>query len=177
MPEIKKHINKKCFLIILLTFFVPLLTFAQEPLEVEDVNTLRLQAESDAKKHADKDMTRFTPFVTGIGSILAGGMCGGMTGCLSLEYISHGTSDFVLFPVFLTAGSAISFLALLEHYYNNPPHPPIERLIGKPPEYTRAYAAAYGKKNRSKQLKAASAGAAIGCSSIAIFGYLFIPIL
>lgn len=40
----------------------PLLTFAQEPLGVEDVNVLRLKmAESNAKKDADKDMRKPAP--------------------------------------------------------------------------------------------------------------------
>ena len=76
---------RRCFLILLLTLIAPLLTFAQEPLRVEDVNALRLKAESDAKKDAGKVMTVLTPFGMGMGSVFAGGMSGLMTGCITDE--------------------------------------------------------------------------------------------
>ena len=128
MTEIQKHINTGCFFIILLTLVVPLFTFAQEPLEVEDINALRLRAESDAKKDAGQIMTMLTPFVTGIGSAFAGGMCGLMTGCTALAVSNEDWASCAL----AAAGSASFFLALLRHY-NTPPHPPIDRLIGKTP--------------------------------------------
>ena len=79
MTAIKAHINKGGFLIILLTFVAPLLTFGETPLAAENVNALRLQAESDAKTDMDKDISEITPFVTGLGSAFAGGMIWMMT--------------------------------------------------------------------------------------------------
>ena len=165
MIKIKEHhINIGCFLIILLTLLAPLLTFAQEPLPVEDVNAMRLQAESDAKKDVGKITTALTPFAMGMGSVFAGGTSGVMTACC----INLAASDELGEAACVFAGVAGSLpfsLALAKHYNTTPP-PPIERLIGKRPEYVKAYVDTYGKKMRSKQLKAASAGAATGLGII-----------
>ena len=159
MIKIKEHINKGCFLIIFLTLLAPLLTLAEEPLAVEDVNATRLQAESDAKKDAGRVTKGLTPFAMGMGSVFAGGMSGVMTACCTnLVSDELGEAACIFAGV---AGSLPFFLALAKHY-NTPPLPPIERLIGKHPEYVTAYTDTYGKKMRSKQLKAASAGAAAG---------------
>ena len=161
MIKIKEHhINIGCFLIILLTLLVPVPTFAEEPLPVEDLNALRLQAESDAKKDVGQVTKGLTPFAMGMGSVFAGGMSGVMTACC----INLAASDELGEAACIFAGVAGStpfFIALAKHY-NTPPLPPIERLIGKHPEYVKAYTDTYGKKMRSKQLKAASAGAAAG---------------
>ena len=170
MTKIKEHINKGCFFIILLTLVVPLLTFAQEPLAVEDINTLRLQAESDAKKDAGQVMTVLTPFVTGIGAAFAGATSGLVTGCIA-SAVSRGASDRVG-CAFVAVGSSPFFLMLVNHY-NTPPHPPIERLIGKHPEYVRAYVDTYNKKMRARQLIAASAGAVAGCGIMVGWLYVF----
>ena len=164
MIEIKQHINKEYILIILLTLVAPLLTFAEEPLGVEDVNAMRLQAESDAKKDVGKITTALTPFAMGMGSAFAGAMSGVMTACCTNLVASDelGEAACVFAGV---AGASPFFLALVKHY-NAPPPPPIERLIGKPPEYVKAYTDTYGKKMRSKRLKAASAGAAAGLGII-----------
>ena len=174
MTKIKRHINTGCFLILLLTLVVPLLTFAQEPLAVEDINTLRLQAESDAKKDADKIMTVLTPFVAGIGSAFAGAMSGLVTGCIGSAIASEvypGIPDEVGCAL-VAVGSSPFFLMLVNHY-NTPPHPPIERLIGKHPEYVRAYVDTYNKKMRARQLIAASAGAVAGCGIMVGWLYVF----
>ena len=170
MTKIKRHINTGCFFIILLTLVVPLLTFAQEPLAVEDINTLRLQAESDAKKDASQVMTVLTPFVTGIGAAFAGAMSGLVTGCIA-SAVSPGASDRVG-CAFVAVGSSPFFLMLVNHY-NTPPHPPIERLIGKHPEYVSTYIDAYNKKMRSRQLIAVSAGAVAGCGIMVGWLYIF----
>ena len=170
MTKIKGHINKGCFLILLLTLVAPLLAFAQEPLEVEAVNALRLRAESDAKKDAGQIMTVLTPFVTGIGSAFAGAMCGLVTGCIASE-VYPGTLDGVGCAL-VAVGSSPFFFGLVNHY-NTPPHPPIERLIGKHPEYVSTYVDTYNKKMRSRQLIAASAGAVAGCGLMVGWLYIF----
>ena len=170
MIEIKGYINKGCFLILLLTVVAPLLTLAQEPLAVEDINALRLRAESDAKKDAGKVMTVLTPFVMGMGSAFAGVMSGVMTGCITDEMYPN-MPEAVGCAVVAVGGSPF-FLALLNHY-NTAPHPPIERLIGKHPEYVKAYVNAYSKKMRSRQLIAASAGAVAGCGLMVGWLYIF----
>ena len=170
MTKIKGHINKGCFFIILLTLVAPFLTFAQEPLEVEDINALRLRAESDAKKDAGKIMTVLTPFITGIGSAFAGPMCGLMMGCIVSEVFPGVPDDAGC--AFVAVGSAPFFLMLVNHY-NTPPHPPIETLIGKHPEYVKAYVDTYNKKMRSRQIIAASAGAVAGCGIMVGSLYIF----
>ena len=174
MTKIKGYINKGCFLVLLLTLVVPLLTLAQEPLAVEDINALRLKAESDAKKDAGKVMTVLTPFVMGMGSAFAGVMSGVMTGCITDEMYPN-MPEAVGCAVVAVGGSPF-FLALLKHY-NTPPHPPIERLIGKHPEYVKAYVNAYTEKMRFRQLIAVSAGAATGCGLITVWAYTFGDVL
>ena len=162
---------KRCFLILLLTLIAPLLTFAQEPLRVEDVKALRLKAaESDAKKDANKDMRKSAPFITGMGSAFATGTCLVMT-FRTLPFIEPSLRCCAL----AAAGVSPFFLAF--NHYDTPPHPPIERLIGKHPEYVKAYVEAYKKKMRSGQLIAVSAGAATGCGLITVWAYTFADIL
>ena len=170
MIEIKLHINKGCFLIILLTLVTPFLTFAQESLGVEDLKVLRLKAGSDAKKDAGKVMTVLTPFGMGIGSVFAGGMCGLMTGCITSEMYPNVPETVGC--ALVAVGSSPFFFSLLKHY-NTPPHPPIERLIGKHPEYVSTYVDIYNKKMRSRQLIAASAGAVAGCGIMGGWLYIF----
>ena len=147
----------------MLTLLAPLSTFAEEHLPVEDVNATRLQAESDAKQDVGKITKGLTPFAMGMGSAFAGAVSGVMTACCT-TLVSDELGEVAC--VFAgVAGSIPFFLALVKHY-NTPPPPPIERLIGKHPEYVKAYADTYGKKMRSKRLKAASAGAAAGLGII-----------
>ena len=172
MIEIKEHINIGCFLILLLTLLAPLLTFAQEPLPVEDVNAMRLQAaESDAKKDADSDMRRSVPFFTGMGSAFAGVMCLGLTE-RSLHTLPSDLQEGIGCCALAAAG-ALPFAGALIMHRNNPPPPPIERLIGKHPEYVKAYVDAYGKKMRSKHERTVFAGAAVGCGIISVWTYIF----
>ena len=164
MIKIKAHINIGCFLIIVLTLLAPLFTFAEEPFAVEDVNAMRLQAESDAKKDVGKITTALTPFAMGMGSAFAGAVSGVMTGCCANLAWSDELGEVAC--AFAGAAGALPFFLALVKHYNTPPPPPIERLIGKPPEYVKTYTDTYGKKMRSKRLKAASAGAAAGLGII-----------
>ena len=162
---------KRCFLILLLTLIAPLLTFAQEPLGEEDINALRLKAaESDAKKDADKDIRKPAPFITGMGSVFASGACLALTfrALPSIESDVGGTALII-------AGCLPIVLAL--ERYDTAPHPPIERLIGKHPEYVKAYVDAYTEKMRFRQLIAVSAGATAGCGLITVWAYAFGDIL
>ncbi len=161
---------KRCFLILLLTLIAPLLAFAQEPFRGEDVNALRLKAESDAKKDADKDMRKPAPFITGMGSVFASGMCLLMT-FRALPSIESDVGGTVL-----TIAGCLPMALALERY-DTPPHPPIEKLIGKHPEYVRAYVEAYREKMRFRQLIAGSAGAAAGCGLITVWAYTFADVL
>ena len=162
---------RRCFLILLLTLMVPLLTFAQELLRGEDVNALRLKAaESDAKKDADKDMRKPAPFITGMGSVFASGTCLALT----LRAVPSVGSDVE--GTALTIAGCLPIILALERY-DTAPHPPIERLIGKHPQYVRAYVDAYREKMRFRQLIAVSAGAAAGCGLITIWAYTFGDIL
>ena len=164
--------NNVYFLVILLTLVAPLLVFAQQdPLAVEDVNALRLRAETDAKRDASQDITGFRPFFTGIGAGFAGGMCAIMTGCTVANAYSNVSESVWIGSVIV---SSTTFVAPLIWYYNNPPYPPVERLIGEHPEYIEAYVNAYGRKSRFRQRIAAYTGAAVGCGIIA--GWVYMPV-
>ena len=171
MTAIKEYISKGFFLILLLTLVVPFLTFAEESLGIEAVNALRLKtAESDAKKDADKDMRKPAPFITGMGSAFASGTC------LVMTFRALPFSEPTVGCTALTIAGWLPFLLAFNHY-DTPPHPPIERLIGKHPEYVRAYVNAYKKKMRSGQLIAVSAGAAAGCGLLTVWAYTFADVL
>ena len=157
---------KRCFLILLLTLIAPLLTFAQAPLRGEDVNALHLKAESDAKKDADKDMRKPAPFITGMGSVFASGTC------LALTFRALPSIGSEVGVTVLTIAGCLPVVLALERYYT-PPHPPIERLIGKHPQYVKAYVDAYREKMRFRQLIGVSAGAAAGCGLITVWAYTF----
>ena len=160
---------KRYFLILLLMLVAPFLTVAQEPLRVEDVKALRLKtAESNGKKDADNDMGKRVPFITGMGSAFASGTCLAMT----FRALPFG-GPAVGCTALIAAGVSPFFLAF--NHYDTPPHPPIERLIGKHPEYVSTYVEAYNKKMRSGQLIAVSAGAATGCGILTVWAYAFGP--
>ena len=162
---------KRFFLILLLTLVAPCLTFAEESLGIEDVKALRLKAaESDAKKDADKDMRKPAPFITGMGSAFASGTC------LALTFRALPSIGSDVGVTALTIAGCLPVVLALERY-DTPPHPPIERLIGKHPEYVRAYVNAYKKKMRSGQLIAVSAGAAAGCGLLTVWAYAFGDVL
>ena len=162
---------KRFFLILLLTLIAPLLTFAQEPLGIENVNALRLKtAESDARKDADKDMRKPAPFITGMGSVFASGTCLAMT-FRALPSVGSDVGGTAL-----TIAGCLPIILALERY-DTAPHPPIERLIGKHPQYVRAYVDAYREKMRFRQLIAVSAGAAAGCGLITVWVYAFGDVL
>ena len=162
---------KRFFLILLLTLVAPCLTFAEESLGIEDVKALRLKAaESDAKKDADKDMRKPAPFITGMGSAFASGTC------LALTFRALPFSEPTVGCTALTIAGCLPVVLAFERY-DTPPHPPIERLIGKRPEYVRAYVNAYKKKMRSGQLIAVSAGAATGCGLLTVWAYAFGDVL
>jgi hypothetical protein len=154
----------------LLTLITPFLTFAQAPLRGEDVKALRLKAESDAKKDADKDMRKPAPFITGMGSVFASGMCLVLTS-RALPSIGSDVGCTVL-----TIAGCLPIVLALERY-DTAPHPPIERLIGKHPQYVRAYVDAYTEKMRFRQLIAGSAGAAAGCGLLTVWAYTFADVL
>ena len=172
VPILYVHIFSGFTIILLLTLLAPVFTFAEEPLPVEDVNAMRLQAaESDAKRDADNDMKRSVPFFTGMGSAFAGVMCLGLTE-RSLHTLSTDLQEGIGCCALAAAG-ALPFAGALIMHRNNPPPPPIERLIGKHPEYVKAYVDAYGKKMRSKHDRIVFAGTAVGCGIIAIWTYIF----
>ena len=161
---------KRCFLILLLTLIAPLLTFAQAPLRGEDVNAQRLKAESDAKKDADKDMRKPAPFITGMGSVFASGTC------LVLTFRALPSIESEVGCTALTIAGCLPIVLALERY-DTAPHPPIERLIGKHPQYVKAYVDAYREKMRFRQLIGVSAGAAAGCGLITVWAYTFADVL
>ncbi|MDE0688039.1 MAG: hypothetical protein OXI61_07735 [Candidatus Poribacteria bacterium] len=159
-----------CFLILLLTLIAPLLTFAQEPLRGKDVKALRLKAKSDAKKDADKDMRKPAPFITGMGSVFASGAC------LALTFRALPSIGSDVGGTALTIAGCLPIVLALQRY-DTAPHPPIERLIGKHPEYVKAYVDAYTEKMRFRQLIGVSAGAAAGCGLITVWAYTFGDVL
>ena len=161
---------KRCFLVLLLTLIAPLLTFAQEPLRGEDVNAQRLKAESDAKKDADKDMRKPAPFITGMGSVFASGTC------LALMFRALPSIESEVGCTALTIAGCLPIVLALERY-DTAPYPPIERLIGKHPQYVKAYVDAYREKMRFRQLIGVSAGAAAGCGLITVWAYTFGDVL
>ncbi|MCY4552547.1 MAG: hypothetical protein OXC79_02625 [Candidatus Poribacteria bacterium] len=171
------------FLMSLLTFSVPFVTFAQqnsgqtevsEPIGAQDANAARLETKAAAEQDASNDINKPLWFGIGAGGALLGCTVGAIAGCAVGSMINsepHPLSSFgVVLPndeqsVGTLVGGAVGGIGSLIWILNYQSRPPPERLIGKSPEYIEFYTNAYRTKTRSLHKQSAAAGAAItlGC--------------
>ena len=123
------------------------------------ISDVYLQAVSDASR--DIIIWDIWAYLgAGVSVCLATGMCMVATG------VDSRTND--LFLCMSVSGSVAAVLSVGIGIYGSPSNPPPERLIGKSPEYVRAYAHAYKARIRSERTTRAIAAPIFGCLVIGL---------
>lgn len=174
------------FFISVLIFSMPVITLAQQDLELVGPITAFEQfvqqnpelveaitaAEQDAKANVNQ-------LVWGCSnSLLSGGLgLGIIIGTVSIMPNDSSGDSIAPFLIFgCIGGSIASILPGILAARNYQPSPPAARLVGKSPEYVETYTEAYKAKVKNLQLSAAVPGGIVGCLSIPMmFAFLRDP--
>ena len=145
------------------TFFMAvLLLFSEVPVSFAQQNPIQAQAKADAIRDADHDMKKTWWFMSGLVSSSVGCAAGGIGGCLFGMFIDAGSdtncigSDRAMLSCSILFGVLAVPAAVFILPHN--PNPPLERLLGKPPEYIEAYTQVYRSKTISLRRKMITAG-------------------
>ena len=146
-------------------FMATLLLFSTMPISLAQQQPMQAQAKADAHRDVNHDMRESLWFLSGLVSssvCCAGGGVGAVVGGLIL-------GDFDIFPnegpsvgsCIITSGILCGVLTVPTaiFIYPHKPSPPLERLLGKPPEYIEVYLQAYRSKTISLRKKWVTAGA------------------
>jgi len=140
-----------------------LLLFTTMPVSLAQQQvTAQAQAEADAHKDVNRDMRESLWFLTG----LVGSSAGAFTGCASGILAGYLMGDFLPDDIPTIEGCGIGGVLLFGilaapicvHLYPHSPSPPLERLLGKTPEYVAAYTQAYRSKVISLRKRWVTAG-------------------
>ena len=132
-------------------------------------NPIRFQAIEDAETDARRDINVVVYLGAG--------------GCVSF-FITTYTIGVTILGSFQTkeavlclCGSVSTTTALSAAigYYSRPPNPPIERLIGKTPEYIQLYTDTYKSRIRSKRTQAAIVGSFFGSVALTSCALYVLP--
>ena len=147
---------------------VSLLLFNAMPVSFAQENPMQAQAKADAHRDINHDMKKSLWFMSGLVGSSVGFSAGG-TGGFLLGLLIGARSDancisFVSDDPLASCSIAGSILfgvlvvpAAVFIYPHNP-SPPLERLLGKPPEYIEAYLQAYRSKTISLRKRLVTAG-------------------
>ena len=145
-----------------------LLLFSIMPVSFAQQNSIQTQAEVDAHRDVNRDMRESFWFLSGLmssgvgcaaggaGGFLFGLLIGGSleTNCISFisdDPLEGGTIAGAILCGVLTVPTAV-------FVYPHNPSPPLERLLGKPPEYIEVYLQAYRSKTISLRKRWVTAG-------------------
>ena len=141
-----------------------LLIFSMMPVSLAQQQSLQAQAKADAHRDVNRDMRESLWFLSGLVSssvCCAGGGVGVFLGGLLL-------GDFDIFPdegpsmgsCIIAGGILCGVLTVPAaiFIYPHKPSPPLERLLGKPPEYIEVYLQAYRSKTISLRKRWVTAG-------------------
>ena len=126
-------------LMVVLMLSMPLLSLAERT-PIADIIAI-------AERDADKDISKILWF--------GEGMC---LSCVGASYFTFSAN-----PTIALAATVLTPIVGLGAIYSHQPGPPVERLIGKSPEYVSTYTDAYKSKARSLRTKSAAFGAVTGC--------------
>ena len=146
-------------------FMITLLLFSTMSVSLaEQQGTAQAQAKADAHRDVNRDMKESLWFLSGLVSssvCCAGGGVGFFVGGLIL-------GDFDIFPgegpsvgsCVIASGIVCGVLTVPTaiFIYPHKPSPPLERLLGKPPEYIEVYLQAYRSKTISLRKRWVTAG-------------------
>lgn len=145
---------------------VTLLLFNAMPVSFAQENAMRTQAEADALRDIDHDMKKEWWFMSGLVGSSVGCAAGGAGGFLLPIGISSDAncisfiSDDPLLNCISAGAILFGVLAVPAaiFIYPHKPSPPLERLLGKPPEYIEAYLQTYRSKTISLRKRLVTAG-------------------
>ena len=152
-----------------LAFFVAiLLFFSAMPVGLAQQNSVQAQAEADALRDINRDMKKSLWFMSGLVSSSVGCAAGATGGFLCGMIVGSATdsnclsffSDDPLWGCTVAGSILLGVLTVPTAIFIYPhnPNPPLDRLLGKPPEYIEAYLHAYRSKTISLRKKLVTAG-------------------
>ena len=133
-------------------------------------NPIQAQAKADAIRDADHDMKKAWWFMSGLVSSSVGCAAGGIGGCLFGMFIDAGSDMFIdagsdtncigSDRTMLSCSILFGVLAVPAAVFILPhnPNPPLDRLLGKPPEYIEVYLQTYRSKTVSLRKRLITAG-------------------
>ena len=139
MMKINSTFHISVFLMAVLIFSVPFITFAQQ-------NTGNVLAITEAKRDAEADVNKWVWRGAGVAAL----------GCITLGFIGGILATDSYGGGFL--GSGVGCLVPPISIYSYKSGPPPERLIGKSPEYVKVYTETYKSKVRQLRFKQAGSG-------------------
>ena len=159
---------------------VSLLLFNAMPVSFAQENPVQVQAEADALRDIDHDMKKGWWFMFGLVGSSAGSVTGCVGGCLLGIFIDSTPIHFVSDDPVTNCGISSSILlgalavpAVVFTYPHNV-NPPLERLLGKSPEYIEAYTQVYRSKTISLRKRLVTTGSLTSNLGIAGMMLLFI---
>jgi len=156
----KLHLKFHCFVIAIcmLICIAPLTTFAQQQIQTDNSKAI-----ADARADAKSDISPLT--WVGVGVCVP--LVSIATGCITAitlrdeesssgEYLDIGLGSDSVIGFFGGVGIILYGASYWVYTFDKPP--PVERLIGKSPEYIEHYTKAYQKAMRSLRIKYALVG-------------------
>ena len=178
--EDKFQVSCFSFVALAMIFSMPLSTFAQqnpgrgeaERTAAEDTQAVVLQAKADAKRDVNNDFnaSQFEWSAGGCVVVTASSLGGAYLGCLvGTAFVTRRRSDpsvdeVIFAPEIIYGclwGWCIGFTGSVYGIYKLGGRVPVERLIGKSPEYVEAYTKIYKRKIGVKRAAIAGFGSAL----------------
>ena len=157
-----------------------LLLFSMIPVGFAQQNPIQAQAKADAHRDVNRDMKESLWFMSGLVGSSAGFAAGGVGACLSgllIEDTNNCIYSISEDPMVSCSLAGAIFCGALVvpaavFIYPHNPSPPLERLLGKSPEYIEAYLHAYRSKTvslRKRWITAGSLTSNLGMSAMLLF--------
>ena len=151
------------------TFFMAtLLLFGTMPISLAQQQATQVQAEADAHRDVNRDMRESLWFTSGLmsssvgcvaggaGGFLFGLLIGGVSETNCISFISDDPLESCTIAGAILCGVLTVPTAIFIYPHN--PSPPLERLLGKPPEYIEVYLQVYRSKTISLRKRWVTAG-------------------
>ncbi len=149
-------------------FMATLLLFGTTPVSLAQQQSLQAQAEADAHRDVNRDMRESLWFLSGLmssgigcaaggtGGFLFGLLIGGISETNCISFISDDPLESCTIAGAILCGILTVPTAIFIYPHN--PSPPLERLLGKSPEYVKVYLQAYRSKTISLRKRWVTAG-------------------
>ena len=140
-------------LMVVLIFSIPFTTFAQQ-------KSVEVQAKMAAERDANTDVNVSLWLITGTSASCGGLICYGFaTGIFNRSLLSPAVPVYELVSM-AWSGAGVGCLIPLISSYAYQPGPPLDRFIGKSPEYIDLYTKFYKRRTRQLRIRSTVIGAA-----------------